>query len=326
MQKINSSYSEAKSFRFQNRFDKSRSIIDNHIHMENSTRYLKAVRESTDSPNSLYWFEDKMNRYIKIFGNVENYYFNKSILFHRFSIKDRAVELAQKRLNLIIQKNIKSITNKKPINWSPLAARALLDAKNSLDSHQIPFFLISGTLLGVIREDKLLEHDYDIDIGIDETVSYEKITSAFLSTGLFEPEENNFQNYFFSFTHLNGTKIDIFIHYKINEKYRHRTSYVAWDNTHFDLKPYTFLNQEFLIPKDPEKYLEENYGNWQTPVPNYNTLLDTPNLLQISADDYIFQLLILMAESFQKNNNFNFIRAAKLYHSLTGSSEYLNTL
>lgn len=318
-------YFKAQIYRFLNQHSTSRSIIDKKLTPEKNFQYLRAIRHSANNQTSLIWFEKKMSEYVDKFDDKEDYYFNKSLLFHSLSIKDRAVDLAQKRLDLIIEKGKKFDVQNKLSSWSSLAQKALLDVKISLDTFQIPFFLISGTLLGVIREGKLLEHDYDIDIGIDEGISHKEIITAFAFTGLFTPLENNFQNYFFSFSHTNGVKIDIFIHYKINNKYRHRTSYVAWDNTCFGLKPHIFLNKEFLIPEDPDKYLEENYNNWRSSPTSYNTLLDTPNLVKLSIDDYIFQLAILMADSFQKNNKLTFTRAAKKYKEITGNGKYLIT-
>lgn len=316
----------AHLYQLQKLYKESRNIIDQHLKQENSFKYIKLIRDSIRNPSQMNWFEKKMEHLVHSYDISEDHYFNKSILFHRFFLKDRAVEFAQKRLDLIIDKNKKTLAKEENKYCPNLAQATLLDTKKTLDFFQIPFFLISGTLLGMVREGKLLEHDYDIDIGIDESIEYEKIAFAFASTGLFEPVENNFQNYFFSFTHINGIKVDIFIHYKINQKYRHRTSYVAWDNTYFNLKFHKFLNEDFLIPENPEKYLEENYGNWQFPAPNYNTLLDTPNIIQLSSDDYILQLLMLMADSFQTNNKINFIRAAQTYQKTTGNSDYLNIM
>lgn len=40
-------------------------------------------------------------------------------------------------------------------------------AKRILDDMGIPFFLSNGTLLGCVRNKDLIEHDNDIDLGID---------------------------------------------------------------------------------------------------------------------------------------------------------------
>jgi hypothetical protein len=46
------------------------------------------------------------------------------------------------------------------------AERVLLDVGQVLDACGVPFFLILGTCLGVVREGRILAHDNDIDLGV----------------------------------------------------------------------------------------------------------------------------------------------------------------
>ena len=48
----------------------------------------------------------------------------------------------------------------------PLFHQTLKEVKQLLDSHGVFFWLVSGTLLGFIREGDFIEHDTDIDIAI----------------------------------------------------------------------------------------------------------------------------------------------------------------
>ena len=148
----------------------------------------------------------------------------------------------------------------------------------------IPFFLSSGTLLGYYREGKILDHDYDIDVGIyREDYNYNIIS---------EMEREGFNNYrnigdlrrgFEMSFYLSGTKIgkyakiDIFVHNREtigNKKYIYWASYkkpdyvdrIKYRVSDFSLKPILFCGVKVNIPSNTEKYLVEHYGkDWRTP-------------------------------------------------------------
>lgn len=65
------------------------------------------------------------------------------------------------------------------------APAILLEVKEILDNNNIPFWLYLGTLLGVVRDGKIIENDTDIDIAT--WIMYEekvkKLTSLFIEKG-----------------------------------------------------------------------------------------------------------------------------------------------
>ena len=152
----------------------------------------------------------------------------------------------------------------------------------------IPFFLSSGTLLGYYREGKILDHDYDLDIGIFKEDYNLKLIK--------EMEEEGFNNYrnlgdisrgFEMSFYLPNTpigvyaKIDIFVHNRevVNgNKKIYWASYrkpdyverIKYRVSSFNIKPITFMGVNTYIPADTEKYLVEHYGkNWRTPLGNW---------------------------------------------------------
>jgi hypothetical protein len=34
-----------------------------------------------------------------------------------------------------------------------------------------------------------------------------------------------------------------------------------------------------MVPEEADRYLTENYGSWQVPEPNFDTFIDTPNMI-----------------------------------------------
>lgn len=162
------------------------------------------------------------------------------------------------------------------------AAKALSDLKKYLDKAQIPFFLISGTLLGCIRENKLLGHDKDIDIGVWEDQTLENLQDIFRKSGCFYTLPI-YSLDILVVRHVNGITIDIFIHYREQNDYWHAGKKTKWHNTPFELIQYIFLGETYLIPRNYDLYLRENYGDdWQTPKINFDSMLDTSNIEIIS--------------------------------------------
>lgn len=169
------------------------------------------------------------------------------------------------------------------------AEKALSDLKHHFNQAQISFFLISGTLLGCIREGKLLGHDKDIDIGVWETHSVESLANVIYNSGCFyvlpiySPD-------ILVIRHVNGVTIDIFIHHREADDYWHAGGKSKWHNSPFELASRSFLNSEYLVPADYDLYLTENYGNWRTPQLSFDSALDTPNMEIVSHDDFLIYL------------------------------------
>ena len=158
------------------------------------------------------------------------------------------------------------------------AEQALLNLKEMLDNSNIPFFLVSGTLLGCIRENKILPHDKDLDIGVfSEKINKERLIKTILYSGFFEILPTRISEQV-KLKHHNGTYIDIFIHNKKDEYIWHYAAKIKWFNTPFNLKKIKFLNTEFLVPENTDQYLIENYGqDWTVPKVDFDSNFDTPN-------------------------------------------------
>lgn len=170
------------------------------------------------------------------------------------------------------------------------AAIALSALKQCLDLADIPFFLISGTLLGCIRENKLLSHDKDIDVGVWNNHTLEQLQTVFQSSGCFytlpvySPD-------ILVVRHTNGITIDIFIHYREKNDFWHAGKKTKWHNTPFELVSHPFLGNYYLIPQNYDLYLTENYGSdWRIPKLNFDSALDTPNVEILSKDEFIIYL------------------------------------
>lgn len=162
-------------------------------------------------------------------------------------------------------------------DWSQGATRALLDLKADLDAGGFSFFLISGTLLGAVREGRVLQHDKDIDVGIPAEVDLAAMAAHLRSTGRFRIRPLPVQTVVRAI-HANGTSIDLFRHWLEDGRMVHQGQKAKWWNTPFTLKPRDFLGTTFQVPSNPELYLAENYGDWKTPATDFDTVVDTPNM------------------------------------------------
>lgn len=158
-----------------------------------------------------------------------------------------------------------------------MAKEALNSIKKVFDGKRIPFFLISGTLLGCIREKRLLGHDKDIDLGVWDSLTSEELISIIRRSGFFYILPSTTKD-LIVIRHLNGISIDIFIHYKTKNDYYHLGVKCAWHNSPFSLIEHEFMDDNYLIPKDYDLYLTENYGDWREPKIEFDSAIDTPNI------------------------------------------------
>lgn len=174
---------------------------------------------------------------------------------------------------------------------------SLDDAKASLVALRAlpcPWYIISGTFLGAVREGTFLAHDYDVDIGVHAEDFDE---AAFLAAVHTAPDLTyvnqspaltlNFKDGYWQCTstpalyrvlHKSGIGIDVFIHHLDGTVRWHGSARHRWDNSEFALADYTIAGLVTRGPADADRYLTENYGGWRVPVKSFSCSTGTPNV------------------------------------------------
>lgn len=164
----------------------------------------------------------------------------------------------------------------------------------------ITFWIEGGTLLGALRDQKLIPWDHDLDFGMiyrseDEMqdlirklrrrfhVSVRDFpnTEAIWQLGKYRVLKIFPRKYYFLKEDL---CLDLFVYYKGSlpgsdeEVYK----YVVWDRNAFHRKEFLerpeeleFYGGSVPVPAQPEKFIEVKYGkDWRTPVKEWNVALD----------------------------------------------------
>lgn len=178
------------------------------------------------------------------------------------------------------------------------AARALADFAALFPAADIPWYVVSGTFLGLIREGGFLAHDYDIDLGISaEDADLPAMVAKLEASTAFVLQKGDVQTVLmrdgsgdmtsvscpilYKMVHRSGVHIDLFVHYLDGDQRWHGSNVHRWDNRSFVLVPYTMAGTPVLGPQDADTYLRENYGDWRTPRTDFNPSTGTPNLRMV---------------------------------------------
>ena len=173
----------------------------------------------------------------------------------------------------------------------------LTDAKAALVALKalpVPWYIISGTFLGAVREGTFLPHDYDIDIGIhaedfDEAAFLEGVSrAADLTLVTASPHlhlaktdgvwRGTPRPALYRLLHHSGVGIDVFVHHLDGDIRWHGSAKHRWDNSAFSLAEIAIAGVTVRGPADADRYLTENYGAWRTPVTEFDCATGTPNI------------------------------------------------
>ncbi|HRX17174.1 MAG TPA: LicD family protein [Spirochaetota bacterium] len=207
----------------------------------------------------------------------------------------------KKKFRKKIRYTVKKIIN--PFySFSTKASAALKDLKAACDSIDVRMFLISGTLLGYLRDNKIIGWDKDIDVGFfTEEMSPDKLKAFFADHPDFKVAPVDITSDRIRINHKSGVAIDVFPHYMQDGRRWHNGTATRWWNTDFNLKTISFLKTDFYVPEDPDLYLTENYANWQVPDPNFDARIDAPNA-QVTDQDCLETLFYFgLLDSINKN-------------------------
>ncbi len=180
-----------------------------------------------------------------------------------------------------------------------IALKMLEDIHSVLNKNHIEFWLESGTLLGVVRENRLLPWDNDIDIAVKEEyldqllVALSEISSLGyrVRTKEFEKDSTPFKkgitrivkirnNRFFFFR--GNITLDIYIKFRNDDKYFYQCGQAKKGTNASYYETFTevqFHSKTYKIPNNHEKYLSNKYGNWQVVDKTWNAFEDDPTIM-----------------------------------------------
>lgn len=152
-----------------------------------------------------------------------------------------------------------------------IVGNILEEGTDALDKAGIPYWLSSGTVLGLYRDGNLIADDSDIDVGVLDDVSIERIEKALLNAGFMANRFRNSggmpcQRAFVK----DGIAFDVSIYSPNGHYYIFQTPHgVIRKPKHLleNLQKISFNGKEYCIP-NPKEYLKWRYGDWQTPNDN----------------------------------------------------------
>ena len=161
--------------------------------------------------------------------------------------------------------------------------RILKDISDLLERENIQYWLDGGTLLGVVRDNKLIDGDIDIDIGIlieDAEILYLSLLNSQYNIHYYYEDSKSNKCIIRAEKYKVGVDFEIF---KNNDKYYFRDSprppprnienvnrnklaviRYEFDNDLIDnLSPINFLGVRLMVPKNYDRYLTVYYPNWR---------------------------------------------------------------
>jgi len=214
--------------------------------------------------------------------------------------------------------------------------KVLFNAQNTLDSMNdiidllsemdIVSFPIAGSLLGLVRDGKLFDHDKDADIGlfVEEYDEIYKIvsmickSSRFAASGMVKrPKENALWNVAI-YDNKKGASVDLFFFHKKENHFEYgihtKNGTIKWLFKPFKLIKTTLAGREYYVPEDYEDWLTQMYGQWNETVVVWESLLNCPNLSKDSQIGVIFYAMnkligAIESKSLKKfDNNYNTVK------------------
>jgi hypothetical protein len=208
-----------------------------------------------------------------------------------------------------ISKNSDYKKNKRFLKNATEIMHKIDDIFNELDIH---YWLEYGTLLGVIRDNSFIKHDYDVDLGLfleDYSKDIEKVFNkhGFKKVRKFSIDKGEYgleESYVF-----NDVAVDLFYFTrKDNQMYSHgfkNEEGKSWVQTVKDngglivreiyfpysgFKKQEFLGREYSVPYDSDAHLKAFYGEeYKEPNPNWDPYTMAENVITLNnkLGDYI---------------------------------------
>ncbi len=184
-----------------------------------------------------------------------------------------------------------------------LAEKTLALLGKVFEKYNVDYILEGGTLLGIVREDRLLPWDTDIDISVraDQAQKVKKCLWIFWLLG-YKTRVKTFKKDIGPFKkgdiriikiqkHILYLKryelVDIFVKYKVDGEYLNIVGKKPAIVRNF---PSKFLENHDLVkfkgfnyraPRDYKSYLALVYGDWETPIKEWDYIKDNKRVKEV---------------------------------------------
>ena len=192
--------------------------------------------------------------------------------------------------------------------YARIAEKMMQRITRLLEEHEINYILEAGTLLGVVRENRLLPWDDDVDITITKADEqkllsnikklkkygykvrikrYQKDVKYFKKGELRMVKIKHFSLPFFQ----SDVQVDIFVKKLLGEEYFwtvgvHKPVLKSVPRRFYEeLGILDFHGKKYMVPLDYEGYLAEHYGDWRIPVKDWNFKFDDKSVKEKLYDE-----------------------------------------
>jgi tetratricopeptide (TPR) repeat protein len=176
-----------------------------------------------------------------------------------------------------------------------------------MENHGIQYFLMGGTLLGLIRDNKLLPWDKDLDFGcFSEEATASNLWDIFMKSPFFLPMGTTDER-LIKLRHITGVTVDIFVNHRDGNSMWHGGQFVSWCDKPFKLSTVDFEGMTLYIPDNPEEYLENHYGeSWRKPDPLFDVFWEAPNIYHVDKDKRYISTLAKSVDMLSTNSTKEF--------------------
>ncbi|MEZ4856429.1 MAG: LicD family protein [Gelidibacter sp.] len=181
------------------------------------------------------------------------------------------------------------------------AEKLLYNITKLLNKHHITYSLEGGTLLGLYRENRILPWDNDVDLSVihsdaqnmdaflnDVQKHKYRLRCKYFTKDDFVFKKGDLrivkirENHFFGL--IKGKVcLEIFMKYSDNENVYWRVSdkIMAAPKTIYEAyKSLTFLGHNYSIPEKTDDYLTLKYGDWKTPVKEWDAAKNEKTIIR----------------------------------------------
>jgi hypothetical protein len=248
----------------------------NAAEVKNNLDYLSKRVKSNDE-----LFILATSYYLAGYLNDSFHYFNK--VFETIEIKE----------NSLVKKDYFNVND---------CYESMIDIVEILRKNNKMPFIAFGTLLGLIREGKILDHDKDADLGLFVT-GYDEVYEIvsllckiehFTAPGIIKNTKENNSFNIAIYDHRKGVAVDLFFFYKTSDNKKiysgigSKGANLLWEFNEFHLVEKEINNYKFLVPENFQFHLTELYNDWSKTVEVWDSLLNCPNIPQSSVNAVYF--------------------------------------